>query len=235
MWPNTWPLTQTIRDRRVDALGAVFAAERLHAGDVLADLVAEVDEGLGASAASHPEMVVGEILRRHGLVATPATLRRVRQALCVNLGELITPFPGAAELLAGIKHAGAGCFILSNTTFRDAEMYGRDFDTLGWSRWIDGCITSVDVGAAKPDSRMFHAALNAARQKPESCVMVGNSETADIEPAVAMGMTAILVAIEEPLPSRSRAAACVTDLYQAHDALAHHLSSRSRDTRRRRP
>ena len=44
--------------------------------------------------------------------------------------------------------------------------------------------------------------------------MVGNSEDADIAPAVRLGMRTILVAIEDPAPNRTAADACVTGLDQ---------------------
>src|SRR5206468_3027215 len=51
--------------------------------------------------------------------------------------------------------------------------------------------------------------------EPSACVMVGNSEPNDIQPAIALGMRAIRVAIEEPPPASSTAHAVVTRLYDA--------------------
>lgn len=103
--------------------------------------------------------------------------------------------------------------------FRDAEMYQRDFEALGWAAWVDGCVTSVDAGCRKPDQRIFELALEVAGSRPERCVMVGNSEYADIAPAVRMGMRAILVAIEDPPPLTTAAGACVTALDLTLDVL----------------
>jgi FMN phosphatase YigB (HAD superfamily) len=57
------------------------------------------------------------------------------------------------------------------------------------------------------------------RPAPE-CVMLGDSQFKDIQPAVRLGMRAIRVAIEEP-PAASRSAhAVVTSLSQAQSILA---------------
>jgi FMN phosphatase YigB (HAD superfamily) len=124
----------------------------------------------------------------------------------------VTPFPIAGELLRGIKRLGAHCVIVSNTTYRDAEMYHRDFEELGWSEWIDECVTSIDVGWSKPNIRIFEAALVGARCSAGRCVMVGDSEEADIAPAAYLGMRSILVAIEKPPPPTSSADACAARL-----------------------
>jgi predicted HAD superfamily phosphohydrolase YqeG len=50
---------------------------------------------------------------------------------------------------------------------------------------------------------MFAAALRAARCRPSECVVVGDSEHNDIVPAIARGMRAIRVAIEEPGPKET--------------------------------
>ena len=47
--------------------------------------------------------------------------------------------------------------------------------------------------------------------------MLGNSEANDILPAVALGMRAIRVAIEDPPPESSAAHAVVTSLEAAHN------------------
>jgi FMN phosphatase YigB (HAD superfamily) len=59
---------------------------------------------------------------------------------------------------------------------------------------------------------MFEAATLPAGCAPVDCVMVGNSEENDIQPAVELGMRAMRVAIEEPWPQSSRAHGIVTNL-----------------------
>lgn len=61
----------------------------------------------------------------------------------------------------------------------------------------------------------FLAAVEKAGCEPPSCVMVGNSERMDVEPALALGMRAIRVAIEEPLPERTAAHAVASSLTDA--------------------
>ena len=73
-------------------------------------------------------------------------------------------------------------------------------------------MTSLDVGFRKPHSAFFAAALREAGCEPAACLMIGNSEANDIQPALALGMRTIRVAIEEPPPTASAAHAVVTSL-----------------------
>ena len=56
------------------------------------------------------------------------------------------------------------------------------------------------------------AACADAGCSPEQCIMVGNSEVNDIEPAKALGMRTVRVCIEEPPPITTRADAVVESL-----------------------
>jgi putative hydrolase of the HAD superfamily len=215
LMPNVLPMTGELEENRARSLSAVLGSEPAHAAEVI-----ETIETVALSAPDDPpDEIIAETLAGYGFSLNEVMVRRVRQALSVPLTSALSPFPHAGDLLAGIKQLGLGCVIVSNTTFRDAEMYQRDFESLGWAAWIDGCVTSVDAGCSKPDERIFELALQMAGSRPQRCVMVGDSEYADITPAVALGMRAILVAIEVSPPLASAADVCVTGLDQVLDVL----------------
>jgi putative hydrolase of the HAD superfamily len=146
----------------------------------------------------------------------PAALR---QALCRPAGPGVRLFPGAAELLATIRRLGLTCVIISNVQVRSAADYWRDFTDIGLARDIDAVVTSHDVGFRKPHPAMFAAAIREANCGAASCLMVGNSETKDIAPAVALGMRAIRVAIEEPPPVSTRAQAVAESLAEVRQII----------------
>jgi FMN phosphatase YigB (HAD superfamily) len=136
----------------------------------------------------------------------------IRRALCQPASTGIQLFAGAVELLACIRTLGLHCVIVSNVQVRGATEYWRDFADLGVADCIDAVVTSLDVGYRKPHLAIFEAALRAANCGAESCVVIGNSEVKDIQPAVAMGMRAIRVAIEEPLSGSTAAQATASNL-----------------------
>jgi FMN phosphatase YigB (HAD superfamily) len=54
---------------------------------------------------------------------------------------------------------------------------------------------------------------------PDVCVVIGNREENDIEPAIALGMRTILVYPDDPTPAASRADAVAPDLWACAKAL----------------
>jgi FMN phosphatase YigB (HAD superfamily) len=132
----------------------------------------------------------------------------------------INLFTGAVDLCARIRALGLRNVIVSNVQVRDAADYARDFADLGIADYVDAIVTSLEVGFRKPHVAMFEAALRAANCQPVNAVMIGDSETRDIEPALALGMRTIRVAIETPLPEVSAAHAVAESLYQVADVLS---------------
>jgi HAD superfamily hydrolase (TIGR01662 family) len=111
---------------------------------------------------------------------------------------------GAVDFLQMIRDHGICCVVLSNVQVRGAAEYWSDFHDLGVAHLIDAVVTSLEVGYRKPHVAMFKAALREADCEADECVMVGDSEVKDIEPALALGMRAIRVTIEAPAPHLER-------------------------------
>jgi FMN phosphatase YigB (HAD superfamily) len=91
--------------------------------------------------------------------------------------------------------------VLSNADYRDAAVYAQDLADLGVGHLVDAIVSSVDLGLRKPLPAVFAAALREARCHPHEAVMVGNTPWADIEPALALGLRAVQVAIGDPPPA----------------------------------
>lgn len=158
-------------------------------------------------------------IQRFGADCTDAEAVAVRRALCAPAWPYVSLFPGAVAFLKGVRRLGIRCVALSNVEVRGAAEYHRDFADLGVGHLIDAVVTSLDVGYRKPHRAMFEAGLHEAGCSPDVCAMLGDSEAKDILPAVALGMRAIRVAIEEPAPASSAAHAVVSDLLHARDIL----------------
>jgi HAD superfamily hydrolase (TIGR01509 family) len=156
--------------------------------------------------------LLARALRILGANAAEVDVLAVRRAMCPPAARSMQLFPGATELLAGLRSLGLRCVIVSNVQVRGALEYWRDFTDLGVAHLVDAVVTSLDVGFGKPHPLFFEAALSEAGCAPDACVMIGNSEPNDIRPAVELGMRAIRVAIEESLPTSSVADVVVNNL-----------------------
>jgi len=135
------------------------------------------------------------------------------------------PLPGAIELLRAIHELGMRTVIASNTYWRDAESYWEDFRLLGMAEHVDAVVTSVDAGHLKPHPAVFEKALRWSGAPADRCVVIGNREENDIEPALALGMWAILVHPDDPPPLSTRANVVAPDLWVCAKALKAMLDS----------
>ena len=174
---------------------------------------------------SPAEVLITGCLGRCGLPVDVDTIRRLRRAMSIPVSDRMRPLPGAPELLAAFHDLGLRNVIASNTYWRDADSYWEDFRLLGMAEHIDAIVTSVDAGHLKPHPAVFELSVRAAGVPAEQCVMIGNKEANDVEPALALGMRAILVYPDDPPPASSRAHAVAPDLWECARALKAMLGS----------
>jgi FMN phosphatase YigB (HAD superfamily) len=228
LWPNSWPFRETDglgRHQRVAA--ATPMLEALAVDALVADLIESSRIGDQAraisteTAATIPaaEILIAASLARQGLPADVDTVNRIRRAMAMPVADRMQPLPGAVELLAEIRALGLRTVIASNTYWRDAQSYWEDFRLLGMAGYIDAIVTSVDAGHLKPHPAVFEMAMSVAGSPADRCVVIGNREENDIEPALALGMRTILVYPDDPKPASSRAHAVAPDLWECAKAL----------------
>jgi HAD superfamily hydrolase (TIGR01509 family) len=233
LWPNSWPI------RKADAVGRRIRIRQAMPGiepetvEALADDLIESsrpgDEARTISTEhlvsinSPAEKLIGGCLSRCGLEADADVIRRLRRAMSIPISDRMTALPGAIELLAEIHALGLRNVIASNTYWRDADSYWEDFRLLGMDQHIDDIVTSVDAGHLKPHPAVFELAVRRAGVAPEQCVVIGNREANDVEPALALGMRAILVYPDDPKPEHSRADAVAPDLWACAKAVRNML------------
>jgi HAD superfamily hydrolase (TIGR01509 family) len=235
LWPNSWPFRESDglgRHRRVAA--TMPALEALAVDALVVDLIESSRIGDQARAISTEtqaaipaaEILIAASLARQGLPADVDTINRIRRAMALPVADRMKPLPGAIELLAEIRTLGLRTVIASNTYWRDAQSYWEDFRLLGMAGHIDAIVTSVDAGRLKPHPAVFEMAMRVAGSPAERCVVIGNREENDIEPALALGMRTILVYPDDPKPASSRADAVAADLWECAKAVKTMLHER---------
>jgi HAD superfamily hydrolase (TIGR01509 family) len=226
LWPNSWPLRDNDMRGRIERVGAVLPElAATEAASLVFDIASESSDLNGGNVMIaelirvDANVVITQCLERRGLPAAMPTVVSIRRAMCLPIDERITPLAGARELLVAIRGHGLRCVIASNTYWRDAEDYWHDFELLGMAADLHGIVTSVDAGHLKPHPAVFELAVQAAGVSADECVVIGNSEQNDIEPAHALGMRSILVYPDDPAPAGTRADIAVPDLQQCALAL----------------
>ena len=159
----------------------------------------------GEAHEAHPEIRIEEVFsrlyREKGVEADPKAVERAGLAFRRRSTAYLRLYPGAAELLRGLRDRGRGVWLLSNAQ----GLFTRwELDRLGLSGLFDGVYLSSDYGCKKPDPRFFRVLLEERGIDPGSAVMTGNDGRCDIEGGRALGLDTVYVrsnlSPEEPLP-----------------------------------
>ncbi|MEV4124976.1 HAD-IA family hydrolase [Nocardia sp. NPDC049707] len=135
-----------------------------------------------------------EVLRQAG-VSTPELIERLYDWMLDPLAW--TPYPDTGAVLKTLAAQGIPVAVVSNIAFDIRPAFAVN----GWDRLVAAHTLSFEVGAVKPDPRIFLAAVDQLGVRPESALMVGDSAVAD-GGAVAAGCGFALV---DPLPTVERA------------------------------
>lgn len=161
------------------AAGRAFRAEIEH-------YLAHHLEGRDAGSLDALRADCAEVIRR-SLGLPDGAHVAVREAM---LGAIrFVAYPDAAPALAALRSCGMRLVVASNwdCSLDDA------LASAGLGGAVDAVVPSAKVGAAKPDTRLFAAALEEAGVSPGRAVHVGDSVEHDVEGARAAGVTAVLV------------------------------------------
>jgi putative hydrolase of the HAD superfamily len=106
------------------------------------------------------------------------------------------PYPDVLPALAELRERGVTLVIASNWDCSLQEWLGP----AGITELVDGVVTSAEVGAPKPDPRIFERALAIAGARPSDALHVGDKVDNDVEGAAAAGVRAVLVQREGEPP-----------------------------------
>jgi putative hydrolase of the HAD superfamily len=98
-------------------------------------------------------------------------------------------FRDAAPALEALRTRGLRTVVCSNWDCTLREVLAG----AGLGDLVDGVVSSAEVGAAKPDPRLFAVGLELAGRPPAQAVYVGDSPSNDVAGAAAAGLRAVLL------------------------------------------
>lgn len=154
----------------------------------------------------YPELQIGEIFlelfRHKGVPAAPQDAAEAALTFRRLSTDRLRLYPGARELLTGLRAQGRGVWLLSNA---QRLFTARELDDLGLTDLFDGIYLSSDYGCKKPDPRFYRVLLEERGIDPAAAVMVGNDAACDIRGAQAVGLRTLYIrsnlSPREPLPA----------------------------------
>jgi putative hydrolase of the HAD superfamily len=100
-----------------------------------------------------------------------------------------TPYPDAAPALGRLRVGGIAAAVVSNWDCSLSHVLGE----LGLCGMLNSVVTSARVGARKPDSAIYEAALQELRCPAEAAIVVGDSLETDVAGGRAAGIRSIFL------------------------------------------
>ena len=132
--------------------------------------------------------VLGDALARAGADVGAIGPAALRDALLAALR--FRAYPEVPDALRALRGAGHRLVVVSNW---DVSLH-ETLRATGLSELVDGAVSSAEVGAAKPDPRIFAAAVELAGSRADDALHAGDSLEHDVAGARALGWRAVLVA-----------------------------------------
>jgi putative hydrolase of the HAD superfamily len=143
---------------------------------------------------------------RRALDLPDLDLATARRAM---LGSLeFTAYADVIPALRELRERGATVVIASNWDCSLPDWLGPT----GILEYVDGVVTSAEVGAAKPNPRVFERALGIAAVDAADAVHVGDKLDNDVEGAAAAGIRAVLLQREGDPPPGVEAIRSLSEL-----------------------
>jgi putative hydrolase of the HAD superfamily len=99
------------------------------------------------------------------------------------------PYPDVLPALRELRERGVTLVIASNWDCSLPDWLGP----AGITELVDGVVTSAEVGAPKPNPRIFERALAIAGAAPSEAIHVGDTVDNDVNGAAAAGVRAVLL------------------------------------------
>jgi ribosomal protein S18 acetylase RimI-like enzyme len=110
----------------------------------------------------------------------------------MRLWKRVAAMPGALEALDALGASGAQAYLLTNAADSGPEDIRAALARVGLDSRIAGILCSRELGARKPESAFYDAALNVAGLRPHEALMLGDDPEADCAGAEARGIDSVL-------------------------------------------
>lgn len=199
IYEANWELAHA---RRVDAL--VRAAQEAGHTSTRAEVSAAFDAGWAHQMAcwrdgikSGAREVAIHALRELGLHEPhPALEHLIFEYEEASHSGQVLAIEGARECLADLARAGIRRALICDTGLTPGRVVRHHLERLGLLEHLEICIFSDEVGAPKPDTRVFRAALAPLGVQPDLAIHVGDLRRTDVAGARAIGMGTVRIRMQ---------------------------------------
>lgn len=173
------------------AWGAVYTAEELK--KEYKRLVKAEAEKLPEHGEPDLRIVFADLFKNKGVVCDESMVKSIAITFRAISREKLYVYDGVKEALSELKKKGKGVYLLSNA---QTDFTRPEIEMMGLTKYFDDIFISSEAGYKKPSKEFYKRLLDAFELDPNTCLMVGNDETADIAGAMIMGMDSLYLHTE---------------------------------------
>lgn len=132
------------------------------------------------------EQSIRILAERLGLLPSPEQVTRAAAVRRDLAGQVLASADDSTlGVLDRLRADGYRLGLTSNAAADTAEAW----PSTGLARRFDAAVFSCEVGVAKPDQRIYLAAMTALGAEPAECFYVGDGADGELEAAAALGLT----------------------------------------------
>ena len=132
---------------------------------------------------------VEHICREFGITAEEGQIQVAVQARLDYIRHVMTPQPGATEVLSSLRERGFKTGLISDCSHEIPTVWPET----PFAPLFDTAVFSCLVGVRKPDPRIYRLAVERLDVRPEHCTYVGDGGSQELSGALAVGMYPVLV------------------------------------------
>ncbi len=207
----------TVRKERISLFASLLDAEESEVEQAFVESVGILDSWRKSTGMEFTvEELVMEMLKRlnKGMEFLPSLSHLYIE---VVFRHLPGPLEGAKELLEALRDSKTSTAIVSNTIHGPIER--RLLRLYGFEDLFDALVFSSEVGLRKPRIEIFQAAIDMLGADKGQTVHVGDNLEADVEGALAAGLSALHINYGEGTPFTHPKVMGAKDLFEAREAL----------------
>ena len=131
------------------------------------------------------------ICKRLGAHADDMKIKQATKIRYDFVADTIKPRPDAIDVLSQLRSRGLKIGLISNCSPETRIIWGNTpFPPL-----FDAVIFSSSVGVMKPDSHIYHLALDKLAVKPEDCLYIGDGDDQELTGAAVVGMNPVMIRV----------------------------------------
>ena len=186
---------------QAEAVAPMLVRWGIRLGEPLTSVLAEIWQACDAADRREREqgslkewplqLLIREVLTAHGIEISPQQAEAWHRAAWISEAVFgMQLYPDTLDVLAAAKAAGLLVGISTNRPCT-AEMHVPGLRDIGIAPYVDAVVCSGDTGYVKPHPSMFELVLDRLGVSASDVVMVGDSATADMRGAKAVGMRTV--------------------------------------------